>query len=291
MNTSPSDCPRPAWKVRLHQIIFEADTPTGRTFDVLLIICILASVGAVMLDSVRTVSGSVYGEVLYKVEWGFTLLFTVEYILRLLAVRRPLRYARSFFGIVDLLSILPTYLSLFIPGSQYLLVIRVLRVLRIFRILKLANYVGAAGVLMDALRSSRTKITVFLFSVLLLVVVLGSCMYLIEGGSNGFTNIPISVYWAIVTLTTVGYGDIAPQTPLGQMLAAVIMIIGYGIIAVPTGIVTAELVGSQNRKVTTRACPDCSGEGHDLDAVHCKFCGARMNPEELAPETTDSGTS
>ncbi len=264
------------WRSAIHEIIFEADTPAGKTFDVLLIACILLSVIAVMLDSVSAVRIQ-YGDLLYSVEWFFTILFTIEYILRLFGVGRPIMYATSFFGIVDFLAIVPTYLSLLFPGSQYLLVIRLLRVLRIFRVLKLVKYLGEASILIQALRSSRRKITVFLFVVFTIVIIVGSAMYLIEGEENGFTSIPRSVYWAIVTLTTVGYGDISPKTSFGQALAALVMITGYAIIAVPTGIVTVEIsqaIGKQ--KVSTQACPECSGEGHENNAVHCKFCGTKL---------------
>ncbi|MCP3678505.1 MAG: ion transporter [Deltaproteobacteria bacterium] len=267
--------PLTGWRARLHEVIFEADTPAGKAFDEFLIVSIVLSVVTVMLDSVSVIRAS-YGELLYQVEWFFTLLFTVEYILRLICIGRPLRYARSFFGFVDLLAILPTYLSLLIPGAQYMLVIRTLRVLRVFRILKLAEYLGEANILMRALRASRLKITIFLFTVVTLVVILGSLMYLIEGGENGFTSIPRGVYWAVVTLTTVGYGDIAPQTPFGQALATVVMIIGYAIIAVPTGIVTAELAYARVDKVSTQACPECSAEGHDANALYCNRCGAKL---------------
>ncbi|MFQ5441990.1 MAG: ion transporter [Thermodesulfobacteriota bacterium] len=264
------------WRSFLHEIIFEADTPGGKAFDVLLLAAILASVLAVMLDSVEPVRAR-YGDLLYRAEWAFTILFTVEYVLRLICVGRPSKYAMSFFGVIDFLAIVPTYLSLLFPGSQYLLVIRVLRVLRVFRVLKIVPYVGEARLLSRALRASRRKITIFLFTVLLIVTVLGSMMYLIEGPENGFTSIPRSVYWAIVTLTTVGFGDIYPKTPLGMALASVIMIIGYSIIAVPTGIVTAEIsYAMAGEKMTTRACHECSAEGHDMDAMYCKFCGERL---------------
>jgi len=267
--------PERGWRATLHEIIFEADTPAGKGFDVLLILSILLSVVAVMLDSVADVRVA-WGRWLYAIEWLFTVLFSVEYLLRLSCVGRPWRYARSFFGVVDLLAILPTYLSLVLPGTQYLLTIRVLRILRIFRILKLAQYLGEARLLMEALGASRRKITVFLFTVLTLVVISGSLMYVIEGEGGGFTSIPRHIYWSIVTLTTVGYGDISPQTGLGQMLASLIMIMGYGIIAVPTGIVTVEMTQAFGRRVSTQACPMCSGEGHDADALHCKFCGASL---------------
>ncbi len=264
---------------RLHEIIFEADTPAGKWFDLLLILSILASVLVVMLDSVAQVKVR-YGAYLYRLEWGFTLLFTLEYLLRLSCVKNPGRYAVSFLGLVDLLAILPTYLSLMLPGSQYMIVIRILRVLRVFRVLKLAPYVGETAILIRALLASRRKITIFLLTILTLVVIFGSLMYLVEGADNGFTSIPRSIYWAIVTMTTVGYGDISPKTNLGQALASVIMILGYAIIAVPTGIVTAELSQASQKKISTQACPACMAHGHELDAVFCKFCSERLNPEK-----------
>jgi len=267
--------PRARWRTVLHEVIFEADTPAGKGFDVLLIVSILVSVAAVMLDSMGGVRLR-YGRPLYVIEWFFTFLFTIEYILRLLCVGRPGRYAVSFYGVVDLLAIIPTYLSLVLPGSQYLLVIRILRILRIFRVLKLVPYLGEARLLMRALRASGRKIAVFLFTVLTLVVIFGSLMYVIESKTPGFTSIPRSIYWTIVTLTTVGYGDISPQTPLGQALASIIMILGYGIIAVPTGIVTVEMTGAFSHRVSTQACPECGAEGHDSDARHCKYCGAGL---------------
>ena len=263
-------------RLALQQTIFEAETAAGRVFDIVLIISILLSVAAVMLDSVAPIRAR-YGPLLHDVEWFFTILFTVEYIFRLICVGRPLKYATSFFGTVDLIAIVPTYLSLFLPGSQFLVVIRILRVLRIFRVLKFVQYLEESRLLMEALRASRKKITVFLFAVLTLVVILGSIMYLIEGEANGFTSIPRSIYWAIVTLTTVGYGDISPGTFPGQVLASFIMLLGYGIIAVPTGMVTAEIaMAVRGTKVSTHACPQCAGEGHDFDAEYCKFCGARL---------------
>lgn len=263
------------YRQKLHEIIFEADTPAGKLFDVILIICIVLSVIMVMLDSMSSIRFS-YGNFLYLSEWFFTFLFTIEYFLRLFCVGRPFKYATSFFGIVDLLAILPTYFSIFIPGSQYMLVIRVLRVLRIFRVLKLVQYLTEARVLMQALRASLRKIIVFLFVVFVLVIIFGSMMYFIEGGENGFTSIPRSIYWAIVTLTTVGYGDISPKTNIGQTLAALIMIIGYGIIAIPTGIVTSEITMAARKRVSTQACRVCSAEGHDVDAKCCKYCGAKL---------------
>ncbi len=264
------------WQIFLHELIFEADTPSGWAFDVLLLTGILLSVLAVMLDSVTSIHAT-HHATLYTIEWFFTILFTIEYLLRIICVGKPTKYILSFFGIVDLLAIIPTYLSLILLGSQYLLVIRVLRVLRIFRVLKFIQYVGEAHVLSMALRASRRKITIFLFTVLTLVTVLGSMMYMIEGPEHGFTSIPIAVYWAIVTLTTVGYGDIAPHTPIGKVLASVIMITGYAIIAVPTGIVTAEIsYAIRGENMTTRACHECSAEGHEMNAKFCHHCGAKL---------------
>lgn len=263
------------WRRTVHEIIFEADTPAGKLFDILLIISIFLSVTIVMLDSVKTIN-TVYGDLFSTLEWLFTILFTIEYVLRIISIGQPLKYMTSFFGVIDLLAILPTYISILIPGSHYLLVIRILRVLRIFRVLKLAQYISEANMLILALKASRRKILIFLFTVFTLVVIIGSLMYIIEGKENGFTSIPRSVYWAIVTLTTVGYGDISPATPLGQAFAALVMILGYGIIAVPTGIVTAEMTRVTAPKISTRACPECSAEGHDADARFCKFCGGSM---------------
>jgi voltage-gated potassium channel len=260
---------------RLHEIIFEADTPAGRAFDAVLLLAIVASIVVVLLESVASVRAR-YETILVVLEWSFTALFTVEYALRLYSVRRPLRYATSFFGIVDLLAVLPSYLSLVLPGAQSLLVIRILRTLRIFRVFKLTPYLTESGELWEALRRSRRKILVFLFVVLTLVVIVGACMHLVEGPENGFTSIPISIYWAVVTLTTVGYGDISPQTPLGQFLAMVVMLIGYGIIAVPTGIVTAEMTRAARGPVSTQSCPACSAEGHEHDARFCRKCGTRL---------------
>lgn len=266
---------RARWRLVLHEVIFEADTAAGKAFDIVLILSILVSVAAVMLDSMGEVQAR-YGRLFYGIEWFFTIVFTVEYVLRLLSVSRPLKYAKSFFGVVDLMAIIPTYISLVLPGSQYFLVIRVLRILRIFRILKLVPFLGEAQLLVRALRASSRKIIVFLYTVLTLVVIFGALMYVVEGGGSGFTSIPRSIYWAIVTMTTVGYGDIAPQTGFGQALASMVMILGYGIIAVPTGIVTVEMSHTFLGKVSTQACPACSAEGHDADARHCKYCGAAL---------------
>ncbi len=276
MDVSNGSKPTRHWRDILFEVIFEADTPAGKGFDIALIGLICLSVATVMLDSVAAIHAE-YGSWLRACEWCFTLLFSVEYIFRLICVGRPVRYALSFFGVVDLLAILPTYLSLFVFGSRYLSVVRVLRVLRIFRVLKLAHHTKEASVLKRALVASHRKILVFLFVVMTLVVIIGSLMYLIEGSSHGFTSIPQSVYWAIVTLTTVGYGDISPQTGWGQFLAAIVMILGYSIIAVPTGIVTVEWAQTDRQKKTnTQACPSCSAEGHDNDAAYCKHCGAKL---------------
>lgn len=262
----------PAWRRRLYVVIFGHGTLAGKAFDIALIACIVASVVAVMLDSMSAVRET-HGGLLHALEWGFTLIFTVEYVLRLVCAPKRAAYARSFFGVVDVLAILPTYLSLFLPGSQYFQVIRVLRVLRVFRVLKLAEYIGEADVLMVALRSSRRKLSIFIATVLVLAVILGTAMYLVEGQTHGFTSIPLSIYWTIVTITTVGYGDIAPETPLGQGLASIIMLIGYAIVAVPTGIVTIELArgGAGGRR-----CPNCQAGAHEVDAAYCRRCGTLL---------------
>lgn len=264
------------WRQRLHTVIFESDTRAGRAFDVALIACILASVAVVMLESVPSIDARWHRE-LFAAEIAFTLIFTVEYVLRLVAVRKPLAYARSPLGIIDLLSVAPTWLVLVVPGAQFFLTVRILRLLRIFRVLKLTEYLSEAGIITAALHASRKKISVFLFAVMTLVVLMGAAIYVVEGPANGFTSIPVSMYWAVVTLTTVGYGDLAPKTPLGKLLASAVMIIGYAIIAVPTGIVTSELALSRRGRGHSRqACPSCSREGHDEDAKHCKFCGAAI---------------
>lgn len=272
---------RARWRQDTYRIIFEADTPAGRRFDVVLLWAILISVALVMLDSVHTIHAA-FGRWLYLTEWGFTVLFTAEYVARLASAPRPWRYARSFFGVVDLLAIVPTYLSLFLVGSQTLLVVRALRMLRVFRVLKLSRYLREATVLRQALRASGPKIGVFLYTVLTLVIIFGALMYLIEGPERGFSSIPTSIYWAIVTLTTVGYGDIAPASVPGRMLASLVMIMGYGIIAVPTGIVTVEMSRVRDASaITTRVCGQCLREGHDLDARHCKFCGAGLPARDV----------
>ena len=273
----PKEFKEPAesgWRQRVYEVVFEAETRPGRLFDISLIVLILLSVAAVFLESVRSVR-EVFGPELYAAEWAFTVLFTIEYVLRLVSVRRPWRYVFSFYGLVDLLAILPTYLSLLFPGTQYLLSIRILRLLRIFRILKLSSYISESRVIISALHGSKRKISVFLVAVLTIVTVVGSLMYVVEGEENGFTDIPTSVYWAIVTLTTVGYGDLSPKTGLGKFLASCVMIMGYGIIAVPTGIVTGELIKAA-KSASTHVCPECHAEPHDIDAIHCKYCGAKL---------------
>jgi len=262
------------WRERMYIVIFEHDTPGGKAFDVALLVCILASVIAVILESVAEIR-SRYGGPLRFVEWAFTLLFTGEYVLRLACARRPARYARSFFGLVDLLAVVPTYLSLFFAGTQSLIVIRSLRLLRVFRVMKLVHFVGEEKMLRAALTASIRKIVVFLGAVLTLMVIIGALMYLIEGEQSGFTSIPESIYWAIVTMTTVGYGDIAPVTLPGKFLASLVMIIGYGIIAVPTGIVTVEMSSAARRRRET-TCPRCGSGGHPRDARYCWRCGEPM---------------
>lgn len=266
------------WRESMQRIIFGAETPSGKAFDVFLIVSIICSVVVVMLGTVTSIAIK-YGIILFYIEWLFTLLFTLEYALRLIAVRSPLRYAFSFFGLVDFIAIIPTYLAFIIPGINHVSVIRILRLLRVFRVLKLYAYVGEARTLMHALARSWRKIMVFLYAILTLVVIFGALMYHVEGSPSGFTSIPKSIYWAVVTLTTVGYGDIAPQTPLGQAVAVFIMIMGYGIIAVPTGIYSAELIKSaQAGNASNNACPDCGETGHDFDAKHCKYCGHLLAP-------------
>ncbi|GJM63846.1 ion transporter [Persicobacter diffluens] len=262
------------FKRRMHEIVFEADTPAGKIFDVLLLLLILLSIVIVCIDSVESIHAR-FEYLLYFLEWTMTLLFSMEYGLRIWLTRRPTKYIFSFFGIIDLLSILPTFLSIFIAGSQSLLVFRSFRLLRVFRVLKLGRYLGESRQLIHALRASRAKIIVFVSVVLAVALIMGTLMYLVEGSKNGFTSIPRSFYWAVVTMTTVGYGDIAPQTVIGQSIATILMVLGYGIIAVPTGIVTVELRNSKDKSavISTQACQNCSKEGHDLDAEFCKFCG------------------
>ncbi|MHA6249220.1 ion transporter [Pontibacter sp. CAU 1760] len=263
------------FREKLYTIIFEAETPGGKAFDVLLLVLILSSVLVVSLESISELNLK-YLPIFRGLEWSFTILFTLEYFLRIYSTPKPFKYIFSFFGIVDLLSIIPTYLSLILVGSHYLLVVRVLRLLRIARIFKLTRFINEGQVLSRALRASVTKILVFIGVVLTVVVIVGSLMYLIEGAASGFTSIPISIYWTIVTLTTVGYGDIAPATALGQVLASVLMIMGYGIIAVPTGIVSVEMARSDRDLAATRVCPNCHQEGHQVEAKFCYNCGYKL---------------
>ncbi|CAM4245546.1 ion transporter [Zobellia nedashkovskayae] len=277
--------PDKGWKYKVHEVIYEADTPLGKWFDILLFVLIIISVLLVMLESVKWIDAE-YHEILFILEWIVTILFTIEYIARIVSIKQPKNYIFSFYGVIDLLSTIPLYLSYIFAGSQVLLAIRSLRLLRVFRILKLVRFLGEASQLKNALKASRAKITVFLFAVLILSVILGTLMYLIEGDEAGFTSIPTSIYWTIVTLTTVGYGDIAPITPQGQFIATLIMLVGYGVIAVPTGIVTVEFgKKSQAQKtigdkhfvhVNTQACRNCSKEGHRDDATHCYNCGSEL---------------
>lgn len=279
---SPPHRPVSAWRHTLHEVIFEADTPAGKAFDVVLLVFIGLSVLAVMLESVAEIEAR-YGTWLRRAEWTFTILFTVEYVLRLASVERAAAYAFSFYGIVDVLAIIPTYLSIIFAGSQSLIVVRALRLLRAFRVLKLAQYVSEARMLRRALIASARKITVFLGAVLTLVLVVGAVMYLIEGEESGFTSIPQTIYWTIVTMTTVGYGDVVPQTVWGKALASAVMITGYGIIAVPTGIVSVELATVHRSAVSTQVCRRCAREGHDADARHCKYCGAPLDALATPP--------
>jgi voltage-gated potassium channel len=260
---------------RLHEIIHEADTPAGKLFDVTLLVLIILSIVAVMLESVDSVR-AIYGPQLNVIEWIITFCFSLEYIGRLITVRKPLSYALSFAGVIDLLATLPAYISLIFPGLHFLMALRAIRLLRVFRVLKLAHFVGASDMLASALRSSRVKIAVFLFTVIVVCIISGTVMYIVEGPEHGFANIPVSIYWTIVTLTTVGFGDITPQTPLGQFISMVIMILGYGIIAVPTGIVTSHIVSAQS-ETNTQACPNCNVRRHRDDANYCYNCGTELN--------------
>jgi len=264
-------------KKELYDIIFKTESRNGRLFDILLMVVIILSIIVVMLDSVADIHNE-YGYPLYVAEWIFTILFSIEYILRIYTARRKFRYIFSFYGIIDLLAILPTFISLILAGYQYLIIIRVLRLLRIFRILKLYRFIGASSHLVESLKASRHKIAVFLSAVMAIVVVMGAAMYLIEGPESGFRSIPESIYWAIITLTTVGYGDITPLTPLGKALASIIMITGYSIIAVPTGIITAELGRKKKspEKSPTGCCTECGCGDHDNDAAYCKVCGKEL---------------
>jgi len=266
----------PRWRNILHDVIFNEETRAGRIFDEIILASILASVLIVFLDSVVSLNLR-YGRFFFYAEWIFTILFTIEYLLRIIASYRPPKYIFSFYGIIDLLAILPTYLSILLVGSQYLIIIRILRLLRIFRILKLTRYIGASQNLLSSLRASKHKIFVFLWTVMTLVVIMGAIMYLVEGPEHGFRNIPESIYWAIVTLTTVGYGDISPETAVGKAIASIIMIIGYSIIAVPTGIISSEMSRVKRQIEEQKECNHCCQKGHDEDAYYCKYCGKKMS--------------
>jgi len=272
--------PPPGWRRHMYDVIFEADTRAGRRFDIALVCAILLSILVVVLDSVPDLHRD-YGVVLHLLEWMFTLLFTAEYAARLLAVQRPWRYATGFYGIIDLLAVLPTYFSLLVPGSAVLLDIRILRLLRVFRIFKMTLYIEEYTRLGEALAASRRKIMVFLSVVLMAILILGTVMYVVEGPANGFTSIPVSMYWATVTMTTVGYGDITPHTHLGKTIASFMMLLGWGILAVPTGIVTAEMTLRRGDRRggalrAARVCAGCGSDGHESAARFCKDCGASL---------------
>ena len=269
---------KPYWKLKIHEIIYEADTKEGRLFDVILLLAIIASIVLVMLESIESFDNK-YHNFLNISEWIITILFSIEYILRIISIKKPWKYIFSFYGIIDFLSTIPKYLSFIFVGSHHFAALRALRLLRVFRILKLARYIGASNNLKLALKASRAKIAVFLFFVVIVCIILGTIMYMIEGEENGFTSIPVSVYWAIVTLTTVGFGDIAPQTPLGQLIASAIMILGYSIIAIPTGIVSSEITKTANNvDINTQSCPTCLKENHKEKACFCYNCGSILNP-------------
>lgn len=264
------------WQNRLHEIIYESDTAAGKAFDVSLLVLIVASIIVVMLDSVNKWH-LLNGRLFEVLEWSFTIIFTIEYILRLICIKKPWKYVFSFLGLIDLLAIIPSYLSIFFAGAQSLLVLRALRLLRIFRIFKLSHFLSEMQFLGGAIKGSLRKISIFMLVVLTLVVIMGSIMYLVEKGQNGFSSIPDSIYWAIVTITTVGYGDISPVTPVGKFVASIIMLMGYGIIAVPTGILTNEMAVAIRKKETrAEACPSCGREGHDVNAKFCKYCGEKL---------------
>jgi voltage-gated potassium channel len=289
----PYGRPVTGWRLHLYTVIFEADTRAGRAFDLVLIGLILASVVVVMLDSMASMHAR-YADLFYVLEWGFTLLFTAEYIARLICVRHPTRYARSALGIIDLVAVLPTYLAFLVPGLHALIDVRILRLLRLFRILKLGAYVEEYGALGRALASSRRKILVFVTFVMMVVLVMGTLMYVVEGPENGFSSIPMSVYWAITTMTTVGFGDITPKTDLGKGIASVMMLLGWGTLAVPTGIVSAEYAAQRTGVgPTTRTCHECLSEGHLPSAHFCRDCGARLPPwrsdaSVVVPRVTES---
>lgn len=262
-----------SWKTKLHEVIFEADTRAGKLFDVVLLILILGSVAIVMMESVDSIKEE-HGQILNLIEWVLTILFSIEYGIRIIAIKKPLKYIFSFYGLIDLLSILPTYLGLFITGASSMAAIRSIRLLRVFRILKLARYLKEAAAFKSILIAMRPKIIVFLVAIFSIVTIMGTIIYMIEDPKDGFTSIPRCVYWAVVTLTTVGYGDIAPQTVLGQVFASLIMVMGYSIIVIPTVfVVTSSMLSSRETMLNTQSCPSCSKEGHDNNAEFCKYCG------------------
>jgi voltage-gated potassium channel len=269
--------PEAGWRARLFRVVFEADTPAGRAFDIVVIVAILLSVAAVMADSMARVSAR-HGPLLDSVEWLFTALFTIEYIARLSCVRKPLRYATSFFGLVDLAAVLPTYLAFFFPEAQVLIDVRILRLVRVFRVFKLTRYLAEVRLLGSAMANSMRKILVFLSVVVMVVLVVGTLMYVVEGPGNGFTSIPRSIYWALSTITTVGYGDMVPHTEIGRALASIVMLIGWGILAVPTGIVTAEMTVQSLGHARARRCSECRTSSHSADARYCRRCGAKLPP-------------
>jgi voltage-gated potassium channel len=271
--------PMAKWRRKIHEIIYEADTPEGKFFDVALLIVILISIVAIMLESIEPVRER-YGDILIATEWAITILFTAEYILRIVSVGRPFKYIFSFFGLVDLIAFLPMYFIYIIADIHQLSIIRMLRLLRIFRIFKLSQYTWGSKVLLLSLRQNKGKITVFIMTMFTIVTLMGALLYIIEGPEHGYTSIPLSIYWAIITLTTVGYGDIVPGTAFGKVIASIIMVIGYSIIAIPTGLVTVGIAQINKKEVSTQSCPECSKEGHDVDAAHCKYCGATLNPLE-----------
>ena len=267
---------RQSWRGKLHETIYESNTTAGKTFDIVLLVCIIGSIIIVTLDSVEVYRNK-FGKIFYILEWIFTGLFTIEYILRLISINRPLKYVFSLLGLIDLLALIPSYLSIFLAGAQSLLVLRALRLLRVFRIFKLTHFLTEIEFLKTAIFTSLKKISIFMLVVFTMVIILGSIMYLVENGENGFNSIPDSIYWGIVTITTVGYGDISPVTPWGKFIASIMMFIGYGIIAVPTGIITTDLaIAMRNKKPGPETCPNCGKEGHDRDAKFCKYCGSAL---------------
>lgn len=264
------------WRSKVYEIIFEAETPLSKLFDVVLLVTIFLSVLVVIVESISSIRIN-YGAVLRQIEWCFTFIFTIEYVLRIISVKRKRKYIFSFFGVIDFISVIPTYLALFLTGAQSLLVIRALRLLRVFRVLKLGRYLTEFQILIKAINATKDKIFVFLMIVLNITVVMGTVMYLVEGEANGFSNIPKSIYWAIVTMTTVGYGDISPKTDIGQMIASIVMVIGYAIIVVPTGIFSVELSNIARENKESRRCQQCDASGHETDAIFCRYCGAELH--------------